>query len=383
MPTKYDVFAKIITHSPISIRKLSFDKPIYHHISELEKDSLIIKKDNLLIPLKNRQSEIIFKIIKWSIKNNINYNFWFKKNMIKILKKLSNQNNKLLSKSISGNSKNLEIINFLIKNQFILIYKKTPKLGTLLDHSVLRNVIMLNSEKFKIREKYLGYKRIPEMILKTKKNILNPFGIKVFEFLAGSAQLEGSTLSISETVELLTKNIYPDKPVEDIQMIKNLNIALNYCINNLTKKLDIEKIKKINELCLFSLHKGAGILKKNKNKIQGNSNFKTATPNETPLRLEKFCKIFNSIKSREEVISKLGYIHNEFQHIHPFPDGNSRTTRLIVNWLLIKFDFPMLILKKGAFERYMNLTKLSKKRDDNKLRDFLLHVIYHENLLKN
>jgi hypothetical protein len=40
-------------------------------------------------------------------------------------------------------------------------------------------------------------------------------------------------------------------------------------------------------------------------------------------------------------------------------------------------------LKKGAFEKYMSLTKMSKTRRDEELRNFLLHVIYHEELIKN
>ena len=49
----------------------------------------------------------------------------------------------------------------------------------------------------------------------------------------------------------------------------------------------------------------------------------------------------------------------------------------------MKFKFPILILKKGAFDKYMSLTKMSKVRNDNELRTFLSHVIYHENLIKN
>lgn len=80
-------------------------------------------------------------------------------------------------------------------------------------------------------------------------------------------------------------------------------------------------------------------------------------------------------------MKQLGFIHNQHQRIHAFVDGNSRTTRLLVNWLLIKFKFPLLIIKTGAFEKYMSLTKLSTKRDDDNLRDFLLHLIFHEELL--
>jgi len=49
----------------------------------------------------------------------------------------------------------------------------------------------------------------------------------------------------------------------------------------------------------------------------------------------------------------------------------------------MKFKLPILILKKGAFEKYMSLTKMPKNRKDKELKNFLLHVIYHEELIKN
>jgi len=189
-------------------------------------------------------------------------------------------------------------------------------------------------------------------------------------------------VNIGETIDILMKDIYPNKPQKDIQMVKNLNIAFSYVMEHLEEDLTLEHIKELNKLCLFSLHKGGGEFKKNHNKIQGNPNFKTAYPKEVIPKLMNFCEIFNSIKSREDAVKNLGYVHNELQHIHPFSDGNSRVTRLIVNWLLIKLALPILILKQGSFDKYMSLTKLSNKRDDNELGIFLLYLVYHEYLMQ-
>ena len=81
-------------------------------------------------------------------------------------------------------------------------------------------------------------------------------------------------------------------------------------------------------------------------------------------------------------MQRIGYIHNELQYIHPFPDGNSRTTRMIVNWILLKHRLPLLVLKMGVFDAYMSLTKLSKKRDDESLTDLLTKILVHEELIK-
>jgi len=383
MPTRYDVFAEVIEKSPCRPKDLSFNTPVYIHLSNLIENNWIKKTDEgILKPVVNLKTRSAKKIIEYSLKNNFNLNIWFSSNFPNILEILSKTQPDLNPKELSGNSKNSEIIKFLIKNQFILNYQKKPKKGTLLKNKIFDYLLIYNESKLEIGENILEYVKIEKLVLGTKKIEINPFSIKIFEFLTGSAQLEGSTVNIGETIDILMKDIYPNKPQKDIQMVKNLNIAFSYVMEHLEEDLTLEHIKELNKLCLFSLHKGSGEFKKNHNKIQGNSNFKTAYPKEVIPKLMNFCEIFNSIKSREDAVKNLGYVHNELQHIHPFSDGNSRVTRLIVNWLLIKLALPILILKQGSFDKYMSLTKLSNKRDDNELGIFLLYLVYHEYLMQ-
>lgn len=384
MPTKYDVFAKIIERAPCKPKDLGFDTPVYAHIDSLLTDNWVKKsEEGVLIPIDNKTTRKIFEIIKWSLKNNINPNIWFSENFKKILRVLPKNIPKINPRELSANARNNIIIDFLVKDQFILIYKKSPKLGTLLNHKIWNLLQDYYEQEIEIKEKYLPLGKVTKLILSTKKREINPFELKLFEFLAGSAQLEGGTITIGETIEMLTRDIYPEKPPRDIQMVKNLNEAFDYILNHLKEDITLEHIMELNKLVLFSLHKGAGQFKKSHNKIAGNVDFKTAFPKDVVPLLIDFCEKFNSIGSREYALSELGFIHNEFQFIHPFSDGNSRTTRLIVNWLLMKHKLPILILKKGAFEKYMSLTKLSKGRNDQDLTKFLSHVIYHEELIKN
>lgn len=379
MPTKYDVFAEVIKKAPCKPRELSFDASIYAHLNSLIKNNWIKKTDEgILKPVSNRETKSVKKIIEYSLKNNFNLNIWFSGNFLNILNILSEMQPNLNPKELSGNSRNSKIINFLVENQFILVYQKRPKKGTLLRNKVFDYLFESIGGRLDFNERFLRYDEIGELVLKTKRVEVNPFGVEIFEFLAGSAQLEGSTVSAGETMDILMKDIYPDKPQQDIQMVKNLNVAFSYILERIEDDLTLEDVRELNKLCLFSLHKGGGKFKKVHNKIQGNSDFKTAYPKDVVPKLMGFCEVFNSIGSREDVVKNLGYIHNEFQHIHPFSDGNSRVTRLIVNWLLMKFSLPILVLKQGSFDEYMSLTKLSKKRRDDELGKFLLHLIYHE-----
>jgi fido (protein-threonine AMPylation protein) len=379
MPTKYDVFAKIIEHAPCTANSLNFNTPVYSHIKSLIKDNLIIKEKTKYIPIKNEKSKIIFNIIKYCLKNGLDYNIILSKNMPLIVDELFRNSPELRTKKLSGNKENVELLKYLESNQFILLTKKRPKTGIILKHSLFENIKKLYNLKTEIKTTKFSNLEIEVNLLKDE--LINQFDDKIFAFLSGSAQLEGGTITIGETKEIILNDIYPEKPKKDIQMIKNLNEAMYYILENINENITENHIKEINKLTMFSLHRNAGKYKISQNKIQGNPNFKTISPEKVQFKMKNLCDFVNTIKSKKECLENIGYIHNELQRIHPFSDGNSRTTRMVVNWILLKYKIPILILKMGSFDEYMNLTKLSQNRDDKKLNKLFQHILIHESLI--
>ena len=82
-----------------------------------------------------------------------------------------------------------------------------------------------------------------------------------------------------------------------------------------------------------------------------------------------------NVKNIEEKIKFVTWIHTELQHIHPFGDGNSRTTRLLFNFFLMRFGFPLIDIYASL--EYLKYTKKEMKRDDNALYEFFLRLILH------
>jgi Fic family protein len=114
--------------------------------------------------------------------------------------------------------------------------------------------------------------------------------------------------------------------------------------------------------------------------IKGNPYFKITPPEKIKEELERLFEKYNEfIKKKnpkfEEIIKFAVYFHNEFQHIHPFIDGNSRTTRLITFHLLQSLDIPILDIPFGLLDEYLNDTKASKNREDTKLYNTLQKII--------
>lgn len=379
MPTTYDVFAEIIEHAPCKAKDLPFKRPVYAQLQTLTNKGLITKTDGTYLPVKNAKTQVLFKIIKYCLKNGLNYNRFLSKKMPLVVKELFTHAPNLRPKILQANKENTLLMNYLEENQFVLLVKKRPRRGIVLNHHLFNELFELNEQKERFET--TPYLYIKKEVLSIKTSQTNAFDDNIYEFLSGSAQLEGSTITIGETRDLILNDIYPEKPKKDVQMVKNLNEAIHYILEHLNEEITTKQIRELNKLVLFSLHRNAGEYKTTQNKIQGNPAFKTADPRHVPSMMQAYCKNVQRIQNKEQCAEQLGYIHNELQHIHPFSDGNSRTTRMVLNWLLLKNRFPLLVIKMGCFDEYMTLTKLSKKRDDRKLTHLFHHLLVHESIV--
>jgi Fic family protein len=62
------------------------------------------------------------------------------------------------------------------------------------------------------------------------------------------------------------------------------------------------------------------------------------------------------------------YAHFQFVSIHPFADGNGRTSRLIMNYILACFDLPIFYVYKS--NRISYILALEKARETDNMAIF-------------
>ncbi len=63
--------------------------------------------------------------------------------------------------------------------------------------------------------------------------------------------------------------------------------------------------------------------------------------------------------SKDDKLETILESHIDFERIHPFSDGNGRTGRMVMNYLLMENDFPPLIIK--AEEKAVYMTYLANQ----------------------
>ena len=54
----------------------------------------------------------------------------------------------------------------------------------------------------------------------------------------------------------------------------------------------------------------------------------------------------------EKALTAAAYFHAKFENIHPFADGNGRTGRLLMNYLLVLHDHPPIIIHEEDRRAY-------------------------------
>ena len=52
---------------------------------------------------------------------------------------------------------------------------------------------------------------------------------------------------------------------------------------------------------------------------------------------------------------RLAHVHNMFERIHPFLDGNGSTDRLLLNLILVRLGYPPAIIFKNERTKYLRV----------------------------
>jgi Fic family protein len=77
----------------------------------------------------------------------------------------------------------------------------------------------------------------------------------------------------------------------------------------------------------------------------------------------------------EPLPERLARVHNRFEQIHPFLDGNGRTGRLVLNLLLGRLGYPPAIVYKRDRDKYLQAMRRADKNDLGPLAELLARSV--------
>ena len=181
-----------------------------------------------------------------------------------------------------------------------------------------------------------------------------------------SNHIEGSRLTEDQTrliFETRTIDVGDGIPVDDIIETSNHFRAIDYVIDNALEPLSEDIIKRLHLLLKQGTKDSSlewfavGDYKKRANTVGGRE---TCKPSEVPEAMAKLVEGYNS--KSDITIDDIIEFHADFEHIHPFQDGNGRVGRLIALKECLRFDVVPFIIEdsKKAFY-YRGLAKWDRE----------------------
>lgn len=388
MPTKLDIFLTIALNKKLTIKEIVSRIPsssylsIYYNLNQLSKEALIKKEKSYFLISNNIKSKNLFSLVYFCFKNNLDYNNIVLENVSKYI--YTGYENDYLDHSIYNNKTIKKYNKYLSNAGLIYIESKKPYKSIVIPSNFNDLLVkyFLNisvNKKFNYNIENLNLK-LEKEFSKFKKKQTKMLSDEI-NFVYTSLSLEGITLTLPQTEKLLKENISPNIPLyKDIQQTTDYKKAIDFLLKN---ELSLKNILKFHSIAMSSLSFGSGEFRKQNVKIKGNPDFKIPDYKKLTFLLNNFEKklIERSFKKKKisKIIDDASYLHNEFQRIHPFIDGNSRTSRAIFSIYLVKNKFPLINIPVGYFDIYMKQTKMSKFRNDFEFSN-LMKLIVLKNL---
>ena len=176
------------------------------------------------------------------------------------------------------------------------------------------------------------------------------------EYAHNSTAIEGNTLSLIETKAVLEDNLsIGGKSLREIYEVVNHGKAFAYVKKSAADKNPLTEniVKDIHFLLMENILIG-GIYRNVAVRITGAAH-KPPAPNEMYIQVKDFFATLPQKTDMLDAIESAAYTHAEFVKIHPFEDGNGRTSRLIMNYQLMANDFLAVSIAKEKRLEYFNV----------------------------
>ncbi|MCE5235077.1 MAG: Fic family protein [Clostridiaceae bacterium] len=171
------------------------------------------------------------------------------------------------------------------------------------------------------------------------------------EYTYDSNAIEGNTLTLQETALVLEGITINQKPLRDHLEAVGHRDAFLYVQRLIVDKVPFSErvIKEIHSLVLMDRPEDKGVYRRMPVRIIG-AHHEPPQPYLIAPQMEQLIAEF--VKTKLHSIESAAWFHLKFEGIHPFIDGNGRTGRLILNFMLMQNGYPSINVKFADRKRY-------------------------------
>lgn len=194
------------------------------------------------------------------------------------------------------------------------------------------------------------------------------------EYTFESNRIEGNTLTLKETDLVINEGLtISGKSMREHLEAINHKEAIEYVKHLIEKKssLNEREVLAIHNLILRGIDQlNAGKYRSVQVMIKGSS-FTPPAPFLIAKQMEDYFLWYNRNKNKMHPVALAAEMHERLVTIHPFIDGNGRTSRLVMNLILLKHGYVIANIKGDAQSRLAYYNALEKAQTQNDKSDFV------------
>lgn len=197
--------------------------------------------------------------------------------------------------------------------------------------------------------------------------------------------IEGSLVEAKEVTEILRKRQWPDdRSKEDISETYGVSEAVDY-IRKTKEHVSLKLIKELHRIVFKNSKPFAGKFREKGEEVivadaNGNVIHRGAPSQQVEELLKELIRWYNRNKMKCPPLVLAAVVHNQFEIIHPFQDGNGRVGRLLLNNILLKNNLPPLNIELKNRSQYY--TALQAYEKDHNIRPTLELMLSEYKVLK-
>lgn len=197
------------------------------------------------------------------------------------------------------------------------------------------------------------------------------------EYTFESNRIEGNTLTLKETDLVVNEGLtISGKSMREHLEAINHKEAIAYVKQFITKKSDFiaHELLSLHHLILRGIDQSnAGKYRNVQVMIKG-SKFTPPAPYLVNKQMEDYFLWYEANKVHLHPVILAAEMHERLVTIHPFIDGNGRTSRLVMNLILLKHGYVIANIKGDVKSRVAYYSALEKAQTSGKKKSFLLLV---------
>ena len=173
------------------------------------------------------------------------------------------------------------------------------------------------------------------------------------ESVYNSNAIENSTLTLKETEKILMEmEISRNVSLREVFEAKNLARVINHTKKNLKNaEITEEIILLLHKMLISGIDDNIAGRFRNKGEYVRVGTYIAPAPEHVEVMIKELLFEYSN-NLTQYFIDKIAKFHLEFESIHPFCDGNGRIGRVLLNYQLMRFGFPMIIIRNKEKKEY-------------------------------